>query len=240
MTFTNYPKAKLNYIDKGTGEPLIFLHGLLYDIDIYKGLIDILSERYHVYAIDLPMHGKTKILETMTTQEFSKILNEFIEEKKIKDPIVIGHSFGALVAIFYASRFKVKKLILIEPSGLKYYNNHFSPAFRILVIQPILCLKENFAKSIPLFYTVIKNILKIISSKKILKYLDEDLFIDHSDTLEKIRCQTTIFWARDDEIIPFSFAEGYKKKIKDSELIEIKGTHNWLILKPKLAEKYLR
>jgi len=42
-----------HYIEKGSGEPVILLHGFFYDTYMWNKNIDALAERYKVYAFDL-------------------------------------------------------------------------------------------------------------------------------------------------------------------------------------------
>ena len=47
------------FIEKGTGEPLILLHGNGENCGYFQGQIDAFSKLYHVYALDTRGHGKT-------------------------------------------------------------------------------------------------------------------------------------------------------------------------------------
>jgi pimeloyl-ACP methyl ester carboxylesterase len=239
MIYSDNPKAQINFIVEGEGKPLILLHGFFYDTRIYREFISILAKRYKVYAVDLPIHGKTRVMSKMTTEEFSIILHDFAAEQKIIEPTIVGHSWGALFALFYAAKFRTKRLIMIEPAGLKYYNSILPLLSRVFIIQPVLCLKESMPKSLLIFGTAIRNISSIVMNKGAFGYLEEDLFIDHSYLLQKIKCRTTIIWARNDEILPYSFAEEYTRKIRNSRLIMVEGTHNWPILRPGMIEEYL-
>jgi len=100
---------------------LVFVHGVFTDISGYEELINVLAEKYRVYAFDLPGHGKSSKLTSKTN--LSTLLEDFILKLEIKNPTIIGHSVGAIFAAKYAATNKnIKELILLNPAGIKSYS----------------------------------------------------------------------------------------------------------------------
>ena len=51
--FIDLDGLSTHYIEKGSGEPVILLHGFFFDTYMWDKNIDALAERFKVYAIDL-------------------------------------------------------------------------------------------------------------------------------------------------------------------------------------------
>ena len=103
------------FIEKGTGAPLILLHGNGENSDYFKGQIDAFAGHFHVYAIDTRGHGRTPRGEApFTIRQFATDLLGFMDEHKIAKAHVLGFSDGGNIAMVFAIRYpdRVDRLIL--------------------------------------------------------------------------------------------------------------------------------
>ena len=114
------------YIEKGTGEPLILLHGNGADSGYFRGQIDAFAGRYHVYAADTRGHGRTpRGGMPFTIRQFAEDLLGFMDARQIKKTHLLGFSDGANIAMVFAVRHpdRVDRLILnganLNSSGVK-------------------------------------------------------------------------------------------------------------------------
>ena len=74
----------LSYLEKGSGQPLILLHGNGGSSKYFKKQIDYFSGDYRVIAIDTRGHGKSPRGEKpFTIEQFAQYLKDFMSEKKI-------------------------------------------------------------------------------------------------------------------------------------------------------------
>ena len=104
-----------HFIEKGTGKPLILLHGNGESSDYFRGQIDAFAEEYHVYAVDTRGHGGTPRGEApITIRQFAADLLEFMDGHRIAKAHLLGFSDGANVAMVFAIRHpeRVDRLIL--------------------------------------------------------------------------------------------------------------------------------
>lgn len=104
--------------NKKIKETIVLLHGFPGN---HMGLIDLanyLGNDYHIIIPDLPACGQSEALKVIhNLKNYSAWLNLFLENLFINQAIIIGHSFGSRVALFFSVNYpeKVKKLILITP-----------------------------------------------------------------------------------------------------------------------------
>ena len=117
---------KVNYIEKGTGKPLIMLHGNGGNLKHFKNQIDFFSKYYRVIALDTRGHGKTPMGEKpFTIDQFPEDLKNFMDEKNIDKASLIGFSDGGNIAITFALKYqsRIEKMIVcganIYPEGLR-------------------------------------------------------------------------------------------------------------------------
>jgi pimeloyl-ACP methyl ester carboxylesterase len=112
--------VKVNYLDYGSAsaEPLVMLHGGAWRWQAYLSLIPSLSQRWHVYAMDLRGNGRSGwVAEHYRLEDFTEDTVEFI--RQLDAPaVLIGHSLGGVIALMAAARCpeKVKALILEDPA----------------------------------------------------------------------------------------------------------------------------
>lgn len=111
----------LHYEVKGEGNAVVLLHGYLENLRMWESIGNELSKMYHVVKIDLPGHGKSKTYGKVHTMEFmAEKMKEVLDELKVEDPIVIGHSMGGYVTLAFAELFpeKLKGFILLNSTSL--------------------------------------------------------------------------------------------------------------------------
>lgn len=103
------------YLEKGTGNALILLHGNGESSDYFKGQIDEFAKQYHVYAIETRGHGRTPRGEMpFTIRQFADDLLGFMDKHRIAKAHLLGFSDGANIAMVFAMRHpdRVDRLIL--------------------------------------------------------------------------------------------------------------------------------
>lgn len=104
---------------------MIILHGLFGSSDNWLSLGKTLSQDFTVYLIDQRNHGQSPFNECHTYKDMADDLYEFMEDEKIADAIIVGHSMGGKTAMRFALDHpeKVSKLVVVD-IGPKYYPVH--------------------------------------------------------------------------------------------------------------------
>jgi len=110
-----------HYIEKGEGEPVILIHGFLYDSYMWNKNIDVLADRFKVYAVDLWGFGySTRDPLDYGYPLYANQLLKFMDALNIQKASLIGQSMGGGTSIFFSvnHRDRVNKLILVDPAGM--------------------------------------------------------------------------------------------------------------------------
>ncbi len=103
------------------GVPIIFLHGLSYNIEIWQqiGVSDLLlAKRVPFLMLDMPYGMKSKCQpKTRSTEKNLSFVSEAIKTVFGEAvPVLVGASIGGHMALQYATKFPVKGLLLIAPA----------------------------------------------------------------------------------------------------------------------------
>lgn len=87
----------------GNGYPVILIHGFCETHEIWDGFAETLKKKCEVFSIDLPGFGQSPLpLTPFSIDDVGGKIFDWISQKKIKNPIVIGHSLGGYVTLALA------------------------------------------------------------------------------------------------------------------------------------------
>ena len=103
--------------ERGTGEPLVLLHGGLADSRFFSRNVPVLAERFHVYTPDARGHGHTPDVPGPITHELlMRDAVAFLTTVVGGPAHLAGHSLGSTTALHVALRHPglVRRLILIS------------------------------------------------------------------------------------------------------------------------------
>lgn len=117
---------ELFYREKGSGEPLILLHGNGEDGSYFVHQIEHFQSRYRVIALDTRGHGRSpRGSAPFTIRQFALDLYDFLRAHEIPSAVLLGFSDGANIAMQFALDHPemVRALILnggnLDPSGVR-------------------------------------------------------------------------------------------------------------------------
>lgn len=114
---------RLRYLEKGSGNPLILVHGLgiTMSADQWINNIDALSKVAHVYAVDLPGWGYSPLpAEGYSFEMWAETLSGFCSALGLSNVDVLGQSLGGWISCYfaYAHPELVRRVILCVNAGL--------------------------------------------------------------------------------------------------------------------------
>jgi pimeloyl-ACP methyl ester carboxylesterase len=124
--FVTVEGVRLHYVERGTGTALVLLHGNGSMIEDFQsgGLIDLAAKKYRVIAFDRPGFGHSdRPRSTIWTPEAqADLIAAALKEIGVPRAIVLGHSWGTLVALALAVKYPQEVQALVLASGYYYPN----------------------------------------------------------------------------------------------------------------------
>jgi pimeloyl-ACP methyl ester carboxylesterase len=109
---------RVNVAEWGAGEPVVLLHGLTGSLDYWAPFAERLGRTHRVLAVDVPGHGESDVLDPFSFEEAVRIMGDALEMIDVVRPAVVGHSFGAPLAVAWAAARPVEALVLASPVGM--------------------------------------------------------------------------------------------------------------------------
>ena len=109
----------VRYLEGGTGPDLVFLHGAG-GVTAEDPFLSALAASHHVYAPLIPGYGDSEEApEIRDMLDFTLHSWDVVEALGLKDPILVGHSMGGMVAAEMAAiaHNDVSRVALIAPAG---------------------------------------------------------------------------------------------------------------------------
>jgi pimeloyl-ACP methyl ester carboxylesterase len=121
--FIDIDGVRLHYVERGNGRPLVLLHGngsMIQDFES-SGLIDLAAENYRVIVFDRPGFGHSLRPRNVvwTPEAQADLFKKAFDRLGVQRAIVLGHSWGASIAIALAIRHPSFVEALVLASG--YY-----------------------------------------------------------------------------------------------------------------------
>ncbi len=96
-----------------SGLPVVFLHGLTFDRSLWWPIVERMVGSFRCILIDLPGHGESAGLPS-SMAHLGEALHDLLEELGVAKPVVVGHSLGAMLAVFYAGTYPVAGVVNVD------------------------------------------------------------------------------------------------------------------------------
>ena len=225
--------TKIHYIDYGNkdGKTLVFLHGWGQNIEMMKPIADPFQKECRIIILDFPGFGESEEpKEVWNIEDFANMVHSLVTKLQIENPILLGHSFGGKVSLFYASKYSTEKIILFG-SPFKKEIKKMSAKTKVLKTLkkvPGLNKFEEFAKK-HIGSTDYRN-----ASPMMRQILVDHVNLDITENVKNIKCPALLVWGTEDLEVPLERAYELEKLIKDAAVIEFEGGTHYAYLEFRL------
>ena len=220
----------INYIDYGINKKgvIVLLHGWGQNIEMMDMLGHPFEKDFRIIVLDFPGFGKTPEPDSFwSTTDYANCLHQFLTSLKVKNPILIGHSFGGRVAISYAAIYGAQKVVLLSAPFRP--NKNKKPNLKVKIyklVKKIPCLKKltNYLRN-KWGSSDYKNASEIIRGS-LVKIVNEDL----TNYAKSIKCPTLLIYGSLDKDVPLKEAQDLEKLIEDAGLVKYDNAHHYAYL----------
>jgi pimeloyl-ACP methyl ester carboxylesterase len=215
----------LAYLEQGTGEAIILIHGFCESKAIWQAMMPELSKQYRVIALDLGGFGESSELlpEIPSIMSLADQVNELLLSLQIDKCVMIGHSLGGYVSLAFGDKYteKLQGLGLFHSTALADSDEKRKTRNNVIEfvekngVEPYI---NNFVE--PLFYSgrkaemqssigFVKNIALQTSSKALIETVkamrDRK---NRTNVLAKVDCPVMFIIGREDTSVVFeSYAD---------------------------------
>ena len=260
--------SRVNYVEMGSGPPLVFVHGLAGCWQNWLENIPVFARTHRVIAPDLPGFGESELPnQDISIPGYGRFLDAFLDQIGVERGVLVGNSMGgyisAEVAVSHPAR--VEKLVLVSAAGLVQVSRReraiVTPTVRFLQLfgARIVGRREHWVRRRGMRRTFLYGVARhpdllqpelcyeIASGGGKPGFLDAFWAIlnyDLRERLPEVSVPTLIVWGRNDRIVPVESAFEYERLIPNARRVIFEDTgHVPMIERPirfnQLLEEFI-
>lgn len=228
MQIVKIDKHQVNLNIQGTGETVLFLHGVPDSSEIWSGITNGLSKYYQCIAPDLPGFGLTNSPRSFqydldSLADFTnQLLNALKAESKVH---LVVHDIGGIVGLAFATKYpeRIKSLTIMDTT---FFANHEWHTLAKIWRKPVVGDLAMHLMGYKQFSAAMKKAAPVLTEQQIqsnyekltfknrrmiLKFyrtLDPTIFEGWEDRLREVTSTfpTQVIWGEKDSFLPVSLA----------------------------------
>jgi pimeloyl-ACP methyl ester carboxylesterase len=131
------PQGTIAYRERGAGEPIVFVHGLLVNGDLWRKVVPELSKDYRCVVPDLPLGSHERPMKKeadLSPHGMAKLIADFLAALDLRDVTLVGNDTGGAFCQIVVTRHpeRIGRLVLTPCDA---YDN-FPPRFFKYLLAP--------------------------------------------------------------------------------------------------------
>jgi pimeloyl-ACP methyl ester carboxylesterase len=252
------PQGEVRYFERGSGRPVVFIHGVLTNADLWRAVVpDVAEAGFRCIAPDLPLGSHDIPMKPdadLTPQGQADLIADFLAALDLQDVILVGNDTGgALVQIMLSRRpERVERVVLLPSDSFEYF---FPPIFkplpklarvpgamallgrlvRIKALHPLPFVLGWVVKH-PLPADIAESYLwplgRSAGVRRDLRKLLRDVHPRHTlAAAEKLRTfdrPVLLIWGSEEKLFPIRFARRLADVLPDARLVEVPDTYTFI------------
>ena len=140
--FLNVDGVRLHYVERGSGAPVVLLHGngsMIQDFET-SGLVELAAQKHRVIVFDRPGYGHSDRPRNRiwAAEAQADLIQDALVQLGIKRATVLGHSWGCLVAVALARKYPDLVGGLVLASGYYYPSTRLDVAVMAVPAVPVV------------------------------------------------------------------------------------------------------
>jgi pimeloyl-ACP methyl ester carboxylesterase len=268
--FVNIGADRIHYVERGSGPPIVFIHGLSGQMRNFAYLqMDDLARSHRVIFIDRPGSGHSTrgASSSATISAQARTIAMFIESLGLDKPLLVGHSLGGAIALAVGLNHPqcVSRLALIAP--LTHVTNDTPRVFRGLAIRSTLLRRlVSFTLAIPIAIKSNRAVLEAVFAPDdvpedfstrgggLLGLRPSSFYAASTDlisvqddlpTMENryttLRVPVDVLYGRDDRILDWRHhGDALKRKLQRTTLKLVEGGHMLPVTAPTVTTEWIQ
>lgn len=234
----------LVYTRRGSGTPLVLLHGIGHRREAWDPVLDQLAEHFDVIAPDLSGFGQSPAFAGEVPYSMENACDHLADQFAawgVSKPHVVGNSLGGAIALELGSRGLVSSVTALSPAGF------FGPVSRFQALIPLFLLR------ITALFTP-KPVLRFLSERAwgrrfmgwmlyahperhdAVESYGDALALKHATAFERtamagihyafdrqVPVTTTIAWGVKDLILPYSQSKTARERLPQARHVDLPG-----------------
>ena len=225
-------RFKVKYYREGSGAPLVFLHGAG-GLPAFTPDLEALAKHF---AVTAPLHpgfgtsGEEHLHEDVLA--LTLYAWDLLDALGIEQPILVGHSFGGMLAAEMAAiePRRVKKLILVAPAGLYLESCPTADFFAMMTDQLVRAAFFDPESQLARAFVALpedKRMAEEVMIQRVRGLAAAGRFLwplgdrGLNERLYRVKAPTLLLWGEGDRIIPPRYADKFRELLEYSAEVKV-------------------
>jgi pimeloyl-ACP methyl ester carboxylesterase len=130
--------SELVYTRKGSGEPLVLIHGIGHRRQAWDPVLELLAQSYDVIAVDLAGFGQSPAYPRPSLYDMDSACDNLADNFAawgIERPHVVGNSLGGAIALELGARGLARSVTALSPAGFFRGSDRFAALLLLLALR---------------------------------------------------------------------------------------------------------
>ena len=250
-------QGRVRYRERGSGEPVVFIHPMIVNGDLWRKVVPLLGDRYRCLTPDWPLGGHDEAMTPgadLTPAGVARIIAGFLDALDLEDVTLVGNDTGGALAQIVATEHpeRVGRLMLITCDA---FDNFPPPAARPMVwltYVPLLMRISATIGRIPALQRlpfvfglltktrieqeIVDSYLSPISGNpavrwdaaKALRALAPSYTLAAAERLPSFEGPAVVAWNPEDHFFPLEHGRRLAELLPDAHLEEVADAHTFV------------
>ena len=243
-------QGTIRYREQGEGEPIVFVHGLLVNGDLWRKVVPMLSDRYRCITPDWPLGSHEVPLSPdadLTPPGLAKLIADFLEALDLRDATIVSNDTGTALTQILATKHPERVGRVVLTSGDAFDNfppKMFKGVIGLGYVPGSLWLLDKAARPnkarrlslAPLAKTLhdpaifesyagqVKHAGIRKDLGKVLRALRSRYTKEAAEKLGRLEVPVLLVWAPDDPFFPNEHAKRLAELVPDGRIVWIEDS----------------
>ncbi len=242
--FVDVPGARVRYVRKGSGPPVVLLHGFASSLYTWKDVLPALAAGHDVVAIDLPGFGGSSIPRPLQAASYPGVVLAVMDRLGLDRATVVGNSLGGSVAVAVAGERpeRVDRLVVIDSAGFNFRASDRPWMLRLVAAPGVAAVAERLPVRRRLVAAGLRQVFfrdELVTEERIDEYAAPMLRPgaaraaaellgtpgppDFAAQMARVRAPTLVVWGREDTWIPVAHSRRFTAAIAGSTAVVLEA-----------------
>src|SRR5918999_2940335 len=248
--------GRLRYHDVGQGPPIVFVHGVIVNANLWRTVVARLSDRFRCIALDMPFGSHVEPMPgaDLSPPALANLIADAFEQLGLEDVTLVGNDTGGaicqLVAVDRPER--LGRLVLTSCDSFERFPpapfGFFKPLGKITPAIPFLFapLRLRPARRLPIAYGWVTKeriepreaedsyVLPLLEDlriredlRRLIPGLDKRYTLEAAERLPSLDMPVLLAWSAEDKLFPRSDAERLRDTIPGARLEWVEGARTF-------------
>lgn len=251
------PQGTVRYREEGSGEPLLFVHGVVVNGSLWRKVVPQLAKDFRCIVPDWPLGAHEVPMAPdadLSPPGLARLIVDFIDALGLDRVTLVGNDTGGALAQIVAAEYpdRVARLVL---TSCDIYDRFFPPLFKPLKMAAAVpgamwvigqSLRPRFAQRLPVAYGWVTKRhpdQAVVDAwlapgrasagvrrdlRKVLRGVDARHTLAAAEKLKRFERPVLLAWAAEDRLFPLDYARRLADALPDAELVAIDDSYTFV------------